>query len=271
MLAQKLKWSSYLMHQRLVDYRNGKQLREMLSIRLKEIPSYSTMRKHWDAPYVQALIERCCIHANQIIQGKKDHFRVAIDGSKVELKLKVHKPFGEHGRTSTNKKFFGLKIHLAVSLKGVPMAAKVTPGNRHDSQAFFPLLLKLQKFKPIKGIWADGAYDDENAYHAVEGLSMGYLTVSKRNPRRNPNIVTGEARKRAWKNTCLGNAASKRQIVEQIFDILKEEYYLNVPWWCQNRRHIYNWIVWNTHVITFDMLFNHYLKRPMLDRARVRC
>lgn len=270
MIAQKLKWSSYLLYQRVSDRRNGKQLRQILGLKLNEIPSYSTLRNHWGAPYVLNLAERCSLKANQIIQGQKEHFRVAVDGTKVELPLQVHKPFGKHGRTSKNTKFFGVKLHLAVSLKGSPMASKVTPGNIHDSQVFSSLLNKLRRYKPIKGIWADGAYDDENAFHAVDGRDMGYLNLSKRNPRRNAKSINGEARKRAFRNTCFSTAASKRQIVEQVFDIFKEEHYLIVPWWCQTKTQLYNWIGWNAHVITFDMLFNHLLNRSMLDRARVR-
>lgn len=269
MLAHKLKWSCFRLHQRLTDIRQGIELRKILKIQLKQVPSYSTLRKHWESDGVQRLAQRINRKAVQLIQGKKEHLRVAIDSTKVELKLKVHKPFGKFGRTSKNKKFFGLKLHLAVSLKGVPVAQTVTTGNVYDSQPVGRLLSQLEVLKPIKGIWVDAAYDDEALYHAVSGRDMGYLTVTKRNPRRNKDKITGDARLKALKNTCLGGASGKRQIVEQVFDILKDEHLLTIPWWCQTREQMYHWMNWNVHVVGLDMLFNHKLDLPILSRKRV--
>lgn len=92
--------------------------------RQMDLPCYSTWRNHWENPLLDKLAVRAQRQAVREIQGQREHLRAAVDGTKVELKLRVHKPFGRWGRTSRKEKFFGLKLHLAVSLKGVPLAWK---------------------------------------------------------------------------------------------------------------------------------------------------
>lgn len=264
LFAQKLDWSSFKLIKKIKNYKNGSVYRKTLKLNLKYIPSYSTLRRYWESRDVMLLMEKLQLYLVDEIRNKKEHLKIAIDSTSIELKLNVHNPYGKY---NNHKKYFGLKLHLAVSLKGLPLLSKVTTANVYDNQPMGNILTKIEKLKPVSSVYVDAAYDDEAIYHGVEGRDLGYLKPTSLNSRR--GTAKTYARTKALKRNSFRLAKSKRQVVEQVFGILKNEKKLIIPWWCSTKEKIYNFINCNVLVLDFDMYFNKKVRRSLLDRNRV--
>lgn len=264
LFAQKMGWSSFKLIKKIKNQQRGSIYRKVLKLKLKEIPSYSTLRRYWESKDVMLLMERLQLYLVKEMKSKKEHLKVAIDSTPVELRLNVHKPYGKY---NDHKKYFGLKLHLVVSLKGLPLMSKVTTANIYDNQPVNNMLTKMEKLKPVSEVYVDAAYDDEAVYHGVEARDLGYLKPTSLNSRR--GTAKTYARTKALKRNSFRLAKSKRQIVEQVFGILKNEKKLIIPWWCSTKEKIYNFINSNVLVLNFDMYFNKKVRLSLLDRTRV--
>src|SRR5690606_14972342 len=108
---------------------------------------------------------------------------------------------------------------------------------------------------------------DEGDYHGVEARGLGYLKPSSLNSRN--GTAKTYARGKALKRNSFNLAKSRRQIVEQVFGIFKNEKKLIIPWWCSTKEKIYNFINCSVLVLAFDMYFNKKVRRSLLDRTRV--
>jgi putative transposase len=102
-------------------------------------------------------------------------------------------------------KFRGFKLHAAVNQLGLPLKAKLTPGNRYDS----PFLPDLIDDLEAEYVLADAGYDSKRNIRAA--FVIGAKPVIASNPRR------GKPRK--VENKELLNA--KRYLVEQFNGHLK--------------------------------------------------
>lgn len=264
LLAQKMNWSSFMLINKIRHYQNGNAYRKSLKLSLKEIPSYPTLRRYWESEDVMLLMERLQRYLVNEVRSKKEYLKVAIDSTGIELKLNVHKPYGKY---NDHKKYFGLKLHLVVSLSGLPILSEVTTANVYDNKPAKSMLTKLENLKPISGVYVDAAYDDEAIYHGVEARDLGYLKPTSLNSRRGKSKTY--ARTKALKKNSFSLSKSKRQIVEQVFGILKNENKLIIPWWCSSKEKIYNFITCNVLILDFDMLFNHKFHLSLLHRSRV--
>ena len=264
LFAQKMSWSSHKLSRKVNAYQKGAKYRKILGLSRKEIPSYATLRRFWESEAVSKLMLKLKRYSLNNIRNKKEHLKAAMDSTSVPLTLKVHKAFGDY---NNHKKYFGLKLHLLVTSKGFPVLSKVSLASVYDNQVMNPFLSELEKYKPVSRLYVDAAYDDEEIYSSVDGRDLGTLSPTKLNSRRGKSNTY--ARSMAMKKNSFLLAKSRRQIVEQIFGILKNEKSLIIPWWCNTKLKIESYINWNVALLGFDMLFNKKVRRSFLDRSRV--
>ena len=71
-------------------------------------------------------------------------------------------------------KFRGFKLHAVVNQLGLPLKAKVTPGNRYDS----PLLPELLDDLEADYILADARYDSKRNIKAVKAMGAKPVIAS---------------------------------------------------------------------------------------------
>jgi transposase len=105
--------------------------------------------------------------------------------------------------------FRGFKLHSIVNQTGLPLKAKVTPGNRHDS----PLLPSLLEDLEADYVLADAGYDSERNIKAVKAI--GAVPVIAVNPRN------GRGRRLSQAEAELLRA--KRYLVEQFNGLMKND------------------------------------------------
>jgi len=87
--------------------------------------------------------------------------------------------------------FFGYKVHILIDAESeLPVAARITPGNEHDSPSLMPLVKDFKErydAQEVLALFADGAYDDKELRRGVEE-ELGCHLFAAINPRRS-NIL----------------------------------------------------------------------------------
>jgi len=87
--------------------------------------------------------------------------------------------------------FFGYKVHVLIDAEAeLPVAARITPGNEHDSPSLMPLVKDFKArydAQEVLALFADGAYDDKDLRKGVEE-ELGCHLFAAINPRRS-NIL----------------------------------------------------------------------------------
>jgi len=83
--------------------------------------------------------------------------------------------------------FFGYKLHILIDAESeLPVAARITPGNEHDSPSLMPLVKDFKEkydAQEVLALFADGAYDDKDLRRGVEE-ELGCHLFAAINPRR---------------------------------------------------------------------------------------
>ena len=105
--------------------------------------------------------------------------------------------------------FRGFKLHSVVNQLGLPLKARVTPGNRHDS----PLLPLLLEDLEADYVLADAGYDSKRNIQAVRAI--GAVPVIAVNPRN--------GRRRRLSHAEADLLRAKRYVVEQFNGLVKND------------------------------------------------
>lgn len=94
-------------------------------------------------------------------------------------------------KTGKKKRFFGYKLHTALSAKyGAPVEFRVTAGRCNDSPEYPKLIRTLSEAKiPFDIVVADAGYDSRNNYFVT--ISHGAKPIIAYNRRRKPKGTTG--------------------------------------------------------------------------------
>ncbi len=83
--------------------------------------------------------------------------------------------------------FFGYNLHILIDVESeLPVTARLTPGNEHDSPSLIPLVEDFKERydgQEVLALLADGAYDDKDLRRGVEE-ELGCHLFAAINPRR---------------------------------------------------------------------------------------
>lgn len=205
---------------RLLVYAQSKQIHENKSLvkhlkkypeiarklGFKKIPSRSSIIR-WKREYAQLLEKAVEILGKKYASLRELKF-TAMDSAPLEDSTD---PEAKSGKTSKGW-FRGFKIHMNSDDLRVPLRAKVTTGNVHDSQPAKALLV------PSPATLADAAYDDKKLKEAA--LEAGTVLIADENPRR------GRVRKK--KRPMI--LKKLRYIAEQVNSLLKDQT-MKHAWW----------------------------------------
>lgn len=132
---------------------------------------------------------------------------------------KTFKAIAEYGRTSVGW-FFGLKIHLVINQHGELIAFKVTKGNMHDGTAAKSLLESLKGL-----VFGDKGYISKKLFDELLKNGLKLITRKRKN-------MKGKLELNAFEKQLL----NQRNIIETIFDCLKNKYHI----WHTRHRSILN-------------------------------
>jgi transposase len=141
-------------------------------LRLRQIPHRTTIGRWWRRH--EALLRDVFEQLVDLLQRPLPCRLLVVDSTPLEDQ---RDPEARWGHTSRGP-FLGFTRHVAVNQDGLPVRARVTPGNRHDSP-FLPAL--IQGLKPER-IVADAGYDAKANRKAVK--RAGAEPVIPVNPRR---------------------------------------------------------------------------------------
>lgn len=212
-------------------------------IGLSSVPDYSTLflrAKHLEKSIYFGIF-------NMLIMLIDPSFRIcAIDST--GLRSSRYDSEAGYGHGTRLGSFKGYKLNLVSSVddKIIPMAFEVTKANRYDNQAI-DLLLETKTFNPFL-ILADAAYDDQAWFKRAKSVEMNLLTDVNL---RNSKTIESFADHNRYINglqmeSPIGRKLYKnRNKIEQLFSILKGQYYLeNARLYGQRRyeRHI-RWVL----------------------------
>jgi IS5 family transposase len=149
-----------------------KHRRVVRGLRLRQIPHRTPLGRWWRR--YENLLSDVFEQLVGLIQRPLPCRLLVVDSTPLEDR---RDPEARWGYTSRGP-FLGFKLHVAVNQDGLPVRARVTPGNRHDSP-FLPTL--IHGFYP-EWVVADAGYDSKQNRNVVE--RVGAEPVIAVNPRR---------------------------------------------------------------------------------------
>lgn len=162
----------------------------------QKIPNRSRLSR-WKENY-SGLLNKVFQEVRKLVAGDRSKLLV-VDSTPLEDYEDPDAKFGFYSRGP----FKGFKVHLSVNQDGLPMKARITPGNRHDSQFFKDLLIKAEK------VLGDAGYDSEKNRELCRNQESEPL-IARNSRNTNKKFDTPELLKK------------ERYLVEQFNSILKE-------------------------------------------------
>ena len=117
-----------------------------------------------------------------------DSFPVPVCQMHKSFRCKLLRGKKYHGYTASKKRyFFGIKVHMIVTLSGLPIEFIMTPGNETDIRAFKRLNFDLPSNSRI---YADKAYNNYHFEDLLEEIEKIKLIPKRKKNARRSNIPT---------------------------------------------------------------------------------
>jgi len=139
------------------------------------------------------LISRSCERAKK----RNDTKEYAVDSFPIEVchnirinRCKIYKEEEYRGYCASKREFFyGIRVHMIVTITGEPIEYVFAPGSHHDNNAFKRLDFHLLEDSVMYG---DAAYvDQEQEFELKEDLNLQFFVAKKQNSKApHPGHVT---------------------------------------------------------------------------------
>ena len=170
------------------------RLREMLGIKLHEVPDHTTLWRIFDQlslEHVKSLFQILSVQLK--CQGVIEGRYLVVDATHIFAWASTRKTINDHDLIGAawgehQGKFYGYKVHIMIDAKAeLPVAIKLTHGNVADRDWVLPLLDEAERtigLEELQAIFGDAAYYDEPLFKAIRKKYETTLNVAI-NPRRN--------------------------------------------------------------------------------------
>jgi hypothetical protein len=145
------------------------------------------------------LLSQTLLHYEKTQEYLVDSFPVSACSTARISRSKIFQGKAYHGYSVTKKQYFyGIKVHMITSKRGIPVEVLFTPGSEHDMRAFKRFSLDLPSGSIIYGDRAYNNYDFEDFLkeHAEIQMIVQRRKLSKRPLSAERRYIQGIMRKR---------------------------------------------------------------------------
>lgn len=241
-------WSINLLHQKLTAYHDP-TYRQLLGVRLSQIPSRRTLNNHSHHPSVKAFLEKLLRRLLTRLLNSRNLSLIAIDMTDIPRSRKDH--LARWGATSDDNIFYGYKLHLIVTRDGVIIAFFWTTAEKRESRIAQKLFNQVRrciserKRRKMRVGIGDEGYDAKEVYElAFEKL--GIQMIIPPNPRKGADLrlkLSPEQKEKLKERGSLRDKGileygtkkgrkwyHKRVVIEEVIDQLKHSLdFLKLP------------------------------------------
>jgi len=232
-------WSLNLLHQKLTAYHDP-TYRQLLGIKLSQIPSRRTLNNHSHHPAVKSFLEKILRRLLVRLLTSRNLSLIALDMTDLPRSHKDH--LAKWGATSEDEVFWGYKLHLIVTRDGVIIAFFLTTAEKREAKITKKLfnqvrrrISKRRRRRMRVGVGDEG-YDTLEVYE-LAFAKLGIRMIIPPNPRRGADMRLELSQKQKGKLRERGSRRdkgileygtrrgkwlySKRVVIEEVIEQLK--------------------------------------------------